>query len=315
MTSEKSKLNHVVVGVDRSPGARLAVSRSLRLPLAPGARVTIVHVAPSGWKRFAAADVEELAGAIVHEAVSAARDEAQTAGAEVSIHGEVRHGNLTSELIAIAEQGRAELIVVGRHGEGSFTDLVIGSTAERLMRESVLPVLIVQQAVTGPYRRLLVGTDFDGSEQRAIEAAVLIMEPPVESLHLIHAINDADLGIAYPYEGLPVPLPGDVAALRESDRASAELKMKELVERYQRFGATVETEIIFSDPRTALVTASQKKGAELLCLGTHQRQGLVRLAVGSVAEGVSRHAGCDVLIAAPEVGDGGRETREATATG
>jgi nucleotide-binding universal stress UspA family protein len=302
MNSGARQLEHVVVGVDRSEGARLAVARSLRLPLAPGARVTIVHVAPSGWKRFAAADVEELAGAIVNEAVRLAQDEAKLSGADVTIVGEVRHGNLTSELIAVAEHGRAELIVVGRHGEGSFTDLVIGSTAERLVRESALPVLIVQQAAKGPYQRLLVGTDFDGSEQRALEAAVLIMKPPVESLHLIHAINDADLGIAYPYEGLPAPLPGEVAELRESDRASAELKMKELVERYRQFGTNVETEIIFSDPRTALVAASQKKGAELLCLGTHQRQGIARLAVGSVAEGVSRHAGCDVLIAAPHQG-------------
>lgn len=58
--------------------------------------------------------------------------------------------------IAYARPTRSHLIVLGRHGQRAFRDLVIGSTAERVIRKGTTPVLAVSSPAGGPYRRHLV---------------------------------------------------------------------------------------------------------------------------------------------------------------
>jgi universal stress protein A len=52
-------------------------------------------------------------------------------------------------------------------------------------------------------------------------------------------------------------------------------------------------------PDEALVQLCVDVGAQLLVVGTHQRTGVKRLALGSVAETIIRHARCPVLVAHP----------------
>jgi universal stress protein A len=74
-----------------------------------------------------------------------------------------------------------------------------------------------------------------------------------------------------------------------------------LVARAQRLGISaperVEPQVRFGSPADELLAASRDLRADLLALGTHGRQGLSHLLVGSVAEEVMRKATCSVLVA------------------
>lgn len=49
------------------------------------------------------------------------------------------------KIIAVAEQERADLIVVGTHGRGGLDHLLFGSNAEKIVRKSSVPVLTVRK--------------------------------------------------------------------------------------------------------------------------------------------------------------------------
>jgi nucleotide-binding universal stress UspA family protein len=58
----------------------------------------------------------------------------------------------------------------------------------------------------------------------------------------------------------------------------------------------VEYDVEQGDPADAIVALADKHDADLIVVGTHERSFLDRLLHGSVSEGVSRHAHCDVLV-------------------
>jgi nucleotide-binding universal stress UspA family protein len=56
-----------------------------------------------------------------------------------------------------------------------------------------------------------------------------------------------------------------------------------------------EHKLLVGDPASAIVSAAESEGADLIVMGTHGRTGLTRLLMGSVAEAVVRRAPCPVL--------------------
>jgi nucleotide-binding universal stress UspA family protein len=58
----------------------------------------------------------------------------------------------------------------------------------------------------------------------------------------------------------------------------------------------VEYDVEVGDPADAIVALADRHKADLIVVGTHERGFLDRLLHGSVSEGVSRHAHCDVLV-------------------
>jgi universal stress protein A len=60
---------------------------------------------------------------------------------------------------------------------------------------------------------------------------------------------------------------------------------------------SVDSRVRFGAPAEQLLALSRELGAQLIAVGTHGRQGLSHLLVGSVAEEVMRKASCSVLIA------------------
>ncbi len=56
---------------------------------------------------------------------------------------EVHHGNPVAQILATADRLAADLIVLGSHGKGRFKYAFLGSVAEKLLRKSQRPALVV----------------------------------------------------------------------------------------------------------------------------------------------------------------------------
>ena len=57
---------------------------------------------------------------------------------------EVRVGSPVAEIVAAADDLKADLLCVGTHGRTGLAHLILGSQAERIIRESPCPVLTVK---------------------------------------------------------------------------------------------------------------------------------------------------------------------------
>ncbi|MDL2339305.1 MAG: universal stress protein [Pseudomonadota bacterium] len=57
---------------------------------------------------------------------------------------EVRTGHVPQEIVACAKTGKFDLIVLGAKGRSAFSDLLLGSVAQRVLATSEIPVLLVK---------------------------------------------------------------------------------------------------------------------------------------------------------------------------
>lgn len=60
---------------------------------------------------------------------------------------DIVEGQPSREISAYADRGNCDLIVMGTHGRGGLTRLLLGSVAERVVRTSSVPVLTVKVGV------------------------------------------------------------------------------------------------------------------------------------------------------------------------
>lgn len=74
----------------------------------------------------------------------------------------IRTGPAWAEIVEAADEGNVDLIVVGTHGRTGLAHLLLGSTAEKVMREAPCPVLVVRE-VEHDFLESAAGTESTGA--------------------------------------------------------------------------------------------------------------------------------------------------------
>jgi nucleotide-binding universal stress UspA family protein len=75
--------------------------------------------------------------------------------------------------------------------------------------------------------------------------------------------------------------------------------LRKAVERIKRSGLKVETAIANGEPADEILKYAEKNKVDLIVMSTHGRSGIVRWAMGSVAEKIVRHSPVPVLTVTP----------------
>ena len=141
-------LTNILVPIDFSANATLALAEAVDLATASGATLTVVYVMPQvifhpDW----AADVEETLD------VSEVIEEAQQVLATMTepyrrtgirLTEKVLAGGPHVEIVRLAHQLGAELIVMGAHGTTDGQPALLGSVAEKVVRDAPCSVLTVR---------------------------------------------------------------------------------------------------------------------------------------------------------------------------
>lgn len=284
----------LLVPTDFSSGADLALCRAARLPLAPKAKVLLVHVLPPGHTVRLRAQAEADARQRLAKAAALVADTASESGpSSVTVESEILSGSSFVEIIRRSRTASADLIVLGRHGHRPIRDMFIGSTAERVVRKGDVPVLVVARQPTHNYSRPLVATDLGDSSTQIRELALRVLGPNVKSIAVVHVYQ-------VPFESRlgrgPSP---EAIAFRRGFLTDARSGMDRLLDPWNEAGLRWIPVIRKGDPREAILLESQRRKADLIVLGTHGRSGMSHVLLGSVAEWVIRTARCDVLVSRP----------------
>lgn len=141
----------ILLPVDLSTTCRIALQETLRLASDQHARVGLVHVidlAQFAWSANEFMDVPRLQESLQESGRKLLDDMAaqvKEAGIDVETRLlEIWGGNLAHALIEEAKAWSAELIVMGTHGYGGLTHMLLGSVAEGVVRHAPVPVLLVR---------------------------------------------------------------------------------------------------------------------------------------------------------------------------
>jgi nucleotide-binding universal stress UspA family protein len=183
-----------------------------------------------------------------------------------------------------ADEIDASLIVMGL-GKHDLYERVFGTeTALQVMRQSHVPVLAVPQNWIGIPRHLVIAVDFGAASLRAARTAMRIAAPGA-SVCFAHVAPDL---------GLPFESEDDLSSIYRTD----------LNEEFGRFiaavgvpdDALVTRVVLHGDPARAILDFAHAEGNDMIVAGTHGRNALARLFVGSVASKLVRGAQCAVLV-------------------
>jgi nucleotide-binding universal stress UspA family protein len=143
---------HILVPVDGSATALLAVKQAGQLAKAIGSRVTLVHVIDvypftGAEANIAAAQTEYLKVARTTGADAVAKAQATLAAEGVAGESKVVEGHAVHDgVIEAAAAVGADLIVIGSHGRRGVQRLLLGSTTQRVLSHAAMPVLVVRGA-------------------------------------------------------------------------------------------------------------------------------------------------------------------------
>ncbi len=138
------------------PASEHAVRFAGQLALAVGASVTLIHVMSqlplTGEASLADlhAPVEELIQRRSREGVHLSRMLDLLAAEGTRARAVVRHGLVVDEIVAEAEEGQFDLLVIGAHVTPGISSLLVGDLSEQILLAADMPVLVVRQIESQP---------------------------------------------------------------------------------------------------------------------------------------------------------------------
>lgn len=290
-------LRSVLVPIDLTALSDRVLARLALLPLAGDARLTLLHVVPgalsSREQRAAARD----AGQALAEEVRQLRE--ALPGRSV-VEPVVKVGAAAREIAASAKATRCELILMGRGGGRRGRDVVLGSTAERVIRQVPRPVLAVRLPARTAYRRPGVALDFDRAASDVLRMLLRIVPAPRPRIGAIH-VFDLPFGPAYPSLLATEIEKHETELEREASVKLVKLLIESLrqanlpPDQTPRFRPQVRR----GSPRSLIPRVVKRAEIDLLALGTQGRSGLGHVFLGTVAGDVLREVACDVLVVPP----------------
>lgn len=290
-------INRILIATDFSACARRAVDYGMCVARACSAHVDLLYVVEELRRlEFDAPFADPLletrrkeAERLLGELAARVKQE----GLDVDWH--LGEGIPSEQIGQTALEQRADLVVVGTHGRTGLDHIMLGSTAERVIKQAPCPTLTVRVApihgekdadVPPCIRHVLVPVDFSSPSLDALEYAIQVVDRFGARLTIVHALEpiyfDLELGLGRIEQEV-------------QKRTHWETQLDGLAQVVRGRGLEAGSVVLGGIPSESIVTYARGQRSDLIVMGTHGRRGLTRLRYGSVAESVLRQAPCPVL--------------------
>lgn len=275
----------ILLATDLSCRCDRALDRSVELANEWKARLVVLHVletsspvtnAPS-WQR--PLDPRQAAERRIHADLGDA-----AAAVAVDLEVIVERGAAAPVVLDITERKDCELLVTGVARDETLGRMLLGRTVETVVRGSKVPVLVVKSRPRGPYRRVMVASDFSESSRTALTTALMIF--PAADVSLFHA-----------YDVLYESFLDDKMTAREEYAQSARREGEAFLTSTP-MAASKQIPIVceYGSPAALLRDHTQDLSVDLVVAGTHGRGRVAELFLGSVAQALLSSVPGDIMI-------------------
>ena len=263
---QENRTAPVLAAFDASDSSNTAVSCAATLARQLNTALYCVHAV-------------EVTGPVETPDIDAVRRLARKHGVEPVVL--VEQGPAAGVILAAASEWRARYIVIGTHGRGGVSRMLMGSVAERVMREATLPVITISPEVSSAVNveRIAVAVDGSAPAHRALLRSCELARACGGALELCcvigaHALVPASNADATNEAGMLLSAAAMTAA---------------------EFGLNAGKHVIEGAfaPR---ISDFAKGTAQMIAIGTHARTGAERALLGSAAESLVRISPVPVLV-------------------
>jgi len=284
----------ILVASDGSSSSEPILQEAANRPWPAGTEFTIVTVVDPFFFSRAPLLLQEAR----EKTTQSLREQARTLEeAGWSVHTQVVLDSPRHALSRIASALSVDLILLGSHRRGTVGRLLLGSTAQAVLRHAECSVEVVRRPRPGRSltagMRVLIPTD--GSEHAEF-AQQLVSEqpwPPQTEFHIVASPEYPVLVGEYPYYA-----PEQLSELTRSSHDHAVESAASGQKLLMRTGFKVSQAVIepMDSPAHAILATADDWLADLIVMGSHGRRGFDRLLLGSVSETVALYARCSVEV-------------------
>jgi nucleotide-binding universal stress UspA family protein len=249
------------------------------------AEVTLLYVADTTRDSVTVADGEVLDALVEsgEEVVEEASRVLESLGADYTT--DVVQGAPAETIVEYAERYEYDLVAMPTHGRDGLSRYLLGSTTEKVVRLSPVPVLtahVEEEAFSFPYERILLPTDGSESAGRAADHALELAGALDATLHALSVTEDSLLG-------------------EDADTSTAEEAIDAVTDAAERHGVeNVETHIEAGEPDEVILEYVEERNLDAIVMGATGRRGIDRVLLGSVAEKTVRSATVPVVTVGEE---------------
>jgi nucleotide-binding universal stress UspA family protein len=292
-------IKNILCPIDRSPSSLQAFDRAIAIARRRRARLYLLEVveslaAPGGRVG------PKQPGVLNEERAALERDLRQVLVSrrvsDVKVEIIMREGNVVQEILAQAADCRPDLIVIGSHGRGGVQRLVLGSVAEKVLRQATCPVLTVRRGVSRPrrerlpFKTILCPTDLSAAGNNAVAYAKRLARVEAARLIVMSAIEWPS-GVAM--------TSGPAVDLQDRLEADTRRALARLLPRQAAGRPAAEAIVVHGQASAAIVKIARDRSADLIVIGVSGRGALDVDVLGSTTHHVIRHGEWPVLTVPP----------------
>lgn len=197
----------------------------------------------------------------------------------------IAYGSIFDRIIYKAEEVQANVILMGPGVRDSSDSVKIGTTVEKVIRKTDVPVWVVKSGFTN-IRKIACSVDFSESSSRALENAIRLAQVFSAELHVLsvfEAHNTYSRWIS------------NLDELNEQAYKEFGEKFKDFLDGFSFGDIRWRRKIMQGAPAKKVLSYLQKEKLDLLLMGTTGRTGLAKILMGSVTEKVIRELPCSFI--------------------
>lgn len=273
-------MKNILFATDLSVRGDRALDRAMMLAVDHKSKLHILHVIEKDPHRLESrtkSEIEKAVGRLESEI------ENEFGSSDITPKCHVVDGDPVSEIVNVAQDLNADLIIMGLSKEFTVETLFKGTTADKVIASSDFPILIVKSRPKQGYEKITVALDLSLPSRSAFEVALKLA--PAASFTIIHGVESKQINEA------------ELDYLRNQIDGIARACVSDVLE------VTTDQDLnfdIFAKSGQAgniLIEHVEQTKPDLVAFGRSNKSGLQALMLGSTARILIEHLQCDLLVA------------------
>ena len=210
----------------------------------------------------------------------------------------VKAGHVADEILDLVQEEEADLIVMGTHGRRQMAKWLLGSVAERMLRQVPVPLVTLSHSGDSadmdrlPHkhiRRILYATDLSEGSGQGLRFADDLRSAYGAELLVVHVLSP----LRWDYPSHHVPL--DVRHEHQRLRTDLSTMLEQSIPEGLRKDAAVSWHLGDGLPWKVILELADNRGSDLIVVNIRARARAERALLGTTAERIVRGAECPVL--------------------
>ena len=280
--SQKFEVSRILFPTDFSETANKAEDHVVNLAKVMGSGVTIVHVFESSsygsiFGGSSSSD-DEVLQSIKEKVNSKASDLSSKHGIEIDVV--FGTGRIYDQIVNVAQDVEADLIMMGTHGISGFAEFFAGSNAFKVVTQSPCPVVTIQEARDSiGFQNIVLPMDSTPESRQKVVHAISIAKAFGSTIHIANLLSD------------DTPEARHVFGIKE----------KQIIEVLEREEIPYSTTTLSGDNlATMTMNHAESKKADLIIMMTEQEYNMTGFLMGQFAQQIVNHSKIPVMSVSPE---------------